>query len=108
MPKPSAQPVKPQRIRVGGNVQAANLVKKINPEYPRDLQNQGIEGTVELEAVISREGNILNLHPRTKNVNEGLIQSAMSAVNTWQYKPTLLNGEPVEVVTTVTVRFYLN
>jgi TonB family protein len=108
LPKPAPQAAKPQRIRVGGNVQAANLLRKVNPEYPRDLQNQGVEGTVELEAVISREGNILNLHPRTKNVNEGLIQSAMNAVNTWQYKPTLLNGEPVEVVTTITVRFYLN
>jgi TonB family protein len=97
----------PTRIRVGGNVQAANLIRKTNPEYPQDLQAQGIEGTVELEAIISKEGNIINVHPKSKLVHEGLIQAAMAAVNTWQYKPTLLNGNPVEVVTTVTVRFYL-
>lgn len=104
-PKPAGNP--PQRVRVGGNVQAANLLNKTNPEYPKELQEKGIEGTVELEAIISKEGNILSLHPRSKTVDQGLIDAASKAVQTWQYRPTLLNGNPVEVVTTVTVRFYL-
>ncbi len=105
-PKPTVQ-AKPVRIRVGGNIAAARLIHKTNPEYPKDLQAQNVEGTVELEAVVSKEGNVLNLHPRSKLVHEGLIQAAIDAVKTWQYSPTLLNGEPVEVVTTVSVRFYL-
>ena len=88
-------------------MQAANLLNKTNPEYPKELQEKGIEGTVELEAIISKEGNILSLHPRSKTVDQGLIDAASKAVQTWQYRPTLLNGNPVEVVTTVTVRFYL-
>lgn len=109
-PKPAAAaPTKtPTRIRVGGNVTAAKLLQKTNPEYPKDLQEQGIEGTVELEAVISKEGNILELRSKSaEGVHERLVQSAMAAVKTWQYSPTLLNGQPVEIITTVTVRFYL-
>lgn len=104
-PKPANQT--PQRIRVGGNVQAANLIQKTNPEYPKELQDKGIEGTVELEAILSREGHILSLHPRSRTVDQGLIDAATRAVQTWLYRPTLLNGLPIEVVTTVTVRFYL-
>lgn len=110
IPKPAtAAPVKtPTRIRVGGNVTAAKLLQKTNPEYPKDLQEQGIEGTVELEAIISKEGNILELRSKSaEGVHERLIQAAMAAVKTWQYSPTLLNGQPVEIITTVTVRFYL-
>jgi TonB family protein len=97
----------PQRIRVGGNVQAASLLRRTAPEYPQALKDRGVEGTVELEAVISKEGNVLSLYPRSKLVDAGLIEASMQAVKTWQYKPTLLNGEPVDVVTVVTVRFYL-
>lgn len=111
MPKPAATAVAvktPTRIRVGGNVTAAKLLQKTNPEYPKDLQEQGIEGTVELEAIISKEGNILELRSKSADgVNERLVQSAMAAVKTWQYSPTLLNGQPVEIITTVTVRFIL-
>jgi TonB family protein len=104
-----ASPAKtPTRIRVGGNVTAAKLLQKTNPEYPKDLQEQGIEGTVELEAIISKEGNILELRSKSaEGVHDRLIQAAMAAVKTWQYSPTLLNGQPVEIITTVTVRFYL-
>ncbi len=104
---PGATSEPPERIRVGGNVQAANLINKTNPEYPKELQEKGIEGTVELEAIISKEGNMLSVHPRSKAVDRGPIDAATKAVQTWQYRPRLLNGNPVEVVTTVTVRFYL-
>jgi TonB family protein len=99
--------VRPERIRVGGNVQAANLIRKTDPVYPQDLQDKNIEGTVELEAIVSKEGNVISAHPRSKAVHPGLAEAAMAAVSTWQYRPTLLNGEPIEVVTTVTIRFHL-
>lgn len=98
----------PQRIRVGGNIQPATLIHRVNPTYPAELQSQGIQGDVELDAVISKEGNVLNPVSRTPGLHAGLVQAATDAVRQWKYKPTLLNGEPVEVLTTVTVRFLLN
>src|SRR6266849_6650572 len=88
-----------QRIRVGGNVQAANLVKKIAPPYPPLAKQARIQGTVRFNATISKEGTIQNLtlvsgHPL-------LVPAATEAVKQWAYKPTLLNGEAVEVLTTI-------
>ncbi|MBV9772117.1 MAG: energy transducer TonB [Bryobacterales bacterium] len=96
-------PSSPGRIRVGGNVQAANLIRKTEPIYPALAQQAGITGQVQLTAIIGRDGTIQNVqlisgHPL-------LVQAAVEAVETWLYKPTLLNGSPVEVVTTVTVSF---
>ena len=94
-----------QRIRVGGNMQSANLSKKVTPEYPLLAKQAGIEGLVRLTVVIDREGNVANLqlvsgHPL-------LVVAATNAVRQWQYKPTLINGRPVEVVTQVDVNFEL-
>jgi protein TonB len=96
----------PQRIRVGGNVQAANLIRKITPVYPPLAKQARIQGTVRFQAVIGKDGTIQNLqmvsgHPL-------LVEAARQAVSQWQYKPTLLNGEPVEVVTQIDVNFTLS
>jgi TonB family protein len=93
----------PSRIKVGGNVQAANLIRKTQPQYPEEAQKGGITGEVRLSAIIGRDGMIQNLqlisgHPL-------LVEAAIQAVETWLYKPTLLNGAPVEVVTTITISF---
>src|SRR5712671_4010858 len=97
------KPVTPQRIRVGGNVIAANLVRKITPVYPQLAKQARIQGVVRFTAIIGKDGTIQNLtlvsgHPL-------LLEAARQAVSQWQYKPTLLNGEPVEVVTTIDVNF---
>src|SRR5579871_468235 len=89
----------PQRIRVGGNVQAANLVNQQRPVYPPLAKQARISGTVELSAVIGKDGHVQDLkvikgHPL-------LVQAALDAVKNWVYRPTLLNGEPVEVSTTI-------
>lgn len=91
------------RIRVGGNVQTANLIRKTPPQYPEDARAAGITGAVRLSAIIGRDGTIQNLqlisgHPL-------LVEAAIKAAQTWLYKPTLLNGTPVEVVTTIEVSF---
>ncbi len=96
----------PQRIRVGGNVQATKLLKKVNPEYPANAQAAGIAGTVVLRAVISTSGDLLNLAV-VNTPDTSLAQAATAAVSQWKYQATLLNGEPVEVVTTVAVNFKL-
>jgi len=109
--KPAENPATPRpaprRIRVGGMVQAAKLVSQVKPVYPEALQKQGIEGTVILRAVIGTSGQILSLSPFS-NPGPALTKAAMDAVRQWQYTPTLLNGEPVEVVTTITVGFQLD
>jgi protein TonB len=105
-PKPVEKPVTPQRIRVGGNVQAANLINQVRPIYPPLAKQARISGVVELSAVIGKDGRVQDLkvikgHPL-------LVQSALDAVKNWVYRPTLLNGEPVEVSTTIDVNFTLS
>lgn len=101
--KEEPKPKNPERIRVGGNVQAANLVRKVTPVYPPLAKQARIQGVVVLEAEISKEGTIENLKVITGHPL--LIQAAIDAVKQWRYKPTMLNNEPVPVVTTVTVNF---
>lgn len=94
------------RIRQGGAVQAAMLVNRVQPQYPPLARQTRISGTVRLHAIISKSGTVQQLevlsgHPL-------LVQAALDAVRQWKYRPTLLNGEPVEVDTTIDVIFSLN
>jgi protein TonB len=94
------------RIRQGGAVTAASLINKVNPTYPPLARQTRIAGTVRLHAIISKDGSVQQLevlsgHPL-------LVQAALDAVRQWRYKPTLLNGEAVEVDTTIDVIFSLN
>jgi TonB family protein len=102
---PMARP--PQRIRVGGNVQATKLVRMVRPQYPAEPEQLGIQGTVVMRAVISTMGDLVEVEAINRDVDARLVQAALDAVRLWKYKPTLLNGQPVEVVTTVTVDFQL-
>jgi serine/threonine-protein kinase len=93
----------PQHVRIGGNVIAANLISQVMPVYPPLAKQARIQGVVVLEAEISKEGTIDNLKVVTGHPL--LIQAAIDAVKQWRYKPTMLNNEPVPVVTTITVNF---
>ena len=95
----------PQKIRVGGNVQAANLISKVNPVYPPEAKQAGTEGTVRLAVDIGPDGKVQSVNAQSGP--DVLVQAAVEAVRQWIYKPTLLNGEPVEVLTTVDVNFTL-
>jgi TonB family protein len=97
----------PKRINVGGNVQAANLIEKSRPSYPPECKAEGVEGSVLLRAVIGREGQVINLEPINQLVDPRLVTAAIDAVRQWKYRPTLLNGQPVEVITEVQVNFTL-
>jgi len=96
----------PSRIRVGGNVIAANLIRKITPVYPQMAKQARIQGVVRFTAIIGKDGTIQNLQLITGHPL--LIEAARQAVQQWQYKPTQLNGEPVEVVTQIDVNFSLS
>ena len=98
----------PKPMRIGGNVMAAALITKVTPVYPPDMKAQGLEGTVVLQTVISKEGVPLSLNSQSPDVNRAFVDAAIDAVKQWRYKPTLLNGEPVEVITTITVNFTLS
>jgi protein TonB len=94
------------RIRQGGNVTAAKLVNKVQPLYPPLARQTRISGTVRLHAIIGKNGQVEQLevisgHPL-------LVQAALDAVKQWRYQATTLNGEPVEVDTTIDVIFSLN
>src|SRR5271165_896072 len=103
---PKLQPVvAPQRLRISQGVTSGLLIRKVEPFYPLLAKTARISGEVVLKAIIDREGNIQNLvlvsgHPM-------LLPSAIEAVSQWHYRPYLLNGQPVEVETTVTVVFSL-
>jgi TonB family protein len=94
------------RVRVGGNVVPAKLVAKIEPEYPEDARARGIHGEVVLRAVISVQGAVLS-PTAIATPDPQLAEAAVKAVREWRYQPSLLNGEPVETVTTITVNFEL-
>jgi protein TonB len=93
-------------LKVGGNVQAARIVNRVQPVYPPLARQTRISGTVRLHAIIGKDGTIQSLevlsgHPL-------LQQAALDAVRQWRYQPTLLNGDPVDVDTTIDVIFSLN
>jgi protein TonB len=104
--KEAPKPVVPQRIRVGGNVQQAKLVRQPRPVYPPLARQARIQGTVRLTAVIAKDGTIQEL--QVVNGHPLLVPSALEAVKQWVYQPTLLNGEPVEVITQIDVNFTLS
>jgi TonB family protein len=95
----------PNPIRVGAAVQAANLVRQVEPVYPPLAKAARVQGIVTLEATIGADGSVKNL--RVVSGPPLLLQSAIQAVQQWQYKPTLLNGQPVAVITTIEVNFAL-
>ena len=96
----------PSRIKVGGNVQHAMLINQPRPIYPPLAKQARISGTVELNAVIGKDGTVQDL--KVAKGHPLLVQAAIDAVKQWRYKPTLLNGEPVEVQTTIDVNFTLS
>jgi protein TonB len=104
--KQPAPPAPPKRIRLGGVVEESRLIAGPRPIYPPLARQARISGTVRLEAVISRDGTILDL--RAVSGHPLLIPAAVAAVQRWVFRPTYLNGEPVEVATQIDVNFTLN
>jgi protein TonB len=96
----------PQRIKIGGNVQGAKIIRKPPPVYPQLAKSARVSGVVHLAAIIAKDGTIQELH--SLGGPALLIQAAMDAVKQWVYQPTMLNGEPVQVETTIDVNFTLN
>jgi len=96
----------PQRVRVSQGVTQGLLIRKVQPAYPPLARQARIQGTVLLQAEISKDGQIENL--RLISGHPMLAPAAIEAVKQWRYKPYILNGEPVEVETQITVNFTLS
>ena len=96
----------PVRLQIGGNVQQAKLISQAAPVYPPLARQGGIQGTVRLQAIIGTDGSLIQIEVMTGHPL--LIQAALDAVRQWRYEPTLLEGKPVEVVTTIDVIFTLS
>ena len=96
----------PQKVRVSQGVSEGLLLHKVTPQYPPLAKQARIQGSVVLQATIGKDGSILNL--RVASGHPMLTQAALDAVKQWKYKPYMLNGEAVEVETTVQVNFTLS
>ncbi len=92
-------------LSIGGEVQSAKLIHMVRPEYPLDARKAHVQGTVILAARIARDGTVVAL--RYVNGPASLVPAVEEAVSQWRYRPTLLNGQPMEVETTITVIFRL-
>jgi TonB family protein len=102
-PPPPPRPVKRYPIKVGGNVQQSKLIKRVEPVYPELAKRARVEGRVVLVVTVDEEGSVAEI--KVRNGHPLLYEAAVTAVRQWKYSPTLLNGEPVPVITTVTVTF---
>ncbi|ABF39153.1 outer membrane transport energization protein TonB [Candidatus Koribacter versatilis Ellin345] len=105
-PAPVVKMATPQKVRVSQGVSEGLLLHKVTPNYPALAKQARIQGSVVLQATIGKDGSIQNL--RVLSGHPMLTQSALDAVKQWKYKPYLLNGEAVEVETTVQVNFTLS
>jgi TonB family protein len=93
----------PADVRVGGNVLAANLVRQVKPVYPQAAKDNRIQGVVVLEVHIATDGTVAVA--RVVTGPPELVESALDAVRQWVYKPVLLEGRPVEAVSTIPINF---
>jgi TonB family protein len=93
-----------QRVRVGGNIMGAKLIKQVVPKYSVEAKNFLLEGVVALSVEINETGNVENINI-VGPAGAGFDENAVEAVSQWKYSPTLLDGKPVRVLTTITVNY---
>jgi periplasmic protein TonB len=101
---PPPAPVK--RVRLAARVAEANLIHDVPPQYPAEAGRERIEGAVVLMAVIGKDGSVRDV--RVESGLPVLAQAAIDAVKQWRYKPYMINGEPVEVDSRITINFTLS
>ena len=105
--RPSSSAQGSQPIRIGGNIRPPRKQHHVRPVYPTTMRDAGREGVVPMEAIIGRDGSVLSVRVISAQVHPDFALAAVDAVRQWRFDPTLLNGETVEVVMTVSVNFSL-
>ena len=103
--RPAGPASEPRRVLVTSTMEAAKLISQIQPVYPPLAIQARIQGNVVLHAIIAKEGGVSEL--QVLSGHPLLVNAALAAVRQWRYSPTLLNGQAVEVETTITVSFVL-
>jgi protein TonB len=93
-------------LRIEGTVAQSNLTMKVQPIYPAAAKSARVQGTVELEITVTKDGIPAELRV-VRSPSDDLSESALVAVRQWRYRPTLLNGSPVEIISTVIVNYTL-
>jgi protein TonB len=101
---PKAAP--PQKVRVSQGVLQGNILHQVQPQYPPIARAARVAGAVVIKATIGKDGTMKDL--QVVSGHPMLVQAALEAVKQWRYKPWVLNGEPVEVDTVITVNFNLS
>ena len=101
-PPLSVAPARPLRVSQWAE---GNLVYRVQPAYPPLARQARIQGAVQMRAIVSKTGVIENLTVLSGHAM--LVTAAVEAVRQWRYRPYMLNGEPVEVETEITVNFVL-
>jgi TonB family protein len=101
--QPSETPMR-HRIRISEEISKRLIIKKVPPEYPPAAGSRSVQGPVELRVLVNTAGDITLL--KVVNGDELLAQAAVDAVRQWRFKPYVLNGEPIEMETTVTIHFH--
>ena len=94
-------------VRVGGSVRAPRKTLDVKPVFPASMREAGRSGIVPLEAMIGRDGTVTSVRVVSAGAHPDFAVAAVDAVRQWRFTPTLLNGQPVDVVMSVTVRFDL-
>ena len=105
-PSPSVQ-ASSKPIRVSAGMEPAKLIRHVSPLYPQSARDQGIQGSITFEAIITKAGFIDSPQLATTYASPDLVQAARDAIMQWQYLPARLNNEPVNVLTEITVNFTL-
>jgi TonB family protein len=100
---PPEPPTHPTRVTINGNAMAARVVAIVQPAYPKALQDAHVAGTVILRAVIAKDGSIEEVTPLSGP--QQLVRITIDAVRQWKYQPTVVEGAPVEVSTTINIDF---
>lgn len=107
-PPPVRPPAPPARngARIGGNVEAAVLIKRVTPAYPAMAKSAGVQGTVRFTATVDKTGHVQNL--QLVSGHQMLVHAAAEAVKQWVYRPMMLDGKPADVITQIEVRFAIH
>ena len=106
-PSDQPAPAAGEPVRIGGNVRAPRKEKHVAPVYPPAMRDAGLTAVVPVEAIIGRDGTVSSVRVLSAQVHPDFAMSAVDAVRQWRFTPTLLNGTPVDVAMTVTLRFAL-
>src|SRR5438552_14033593 len=86
---------------------AAKVITKVQPIYPESAKAAGAQGSVLLHVIVSKDGRPLSLQVLNSQINPDLARAAVEPVSQWRHQPTLLHGQPVEIHTTIQVKFHL-